>query len=373
MNFHTLIDRVRCSLLVGLPIFIQYKIGGFDVGLIVTVLIFILGLPYYSKPDLSFTFFLLILVSLRFVNALKFGDVVFSQSQIMICFVSLISIRGLSDYYFKYNLYLFYTLAIVLLLQIFLHFFFLSHPVFLIPYLDLDYNGTSVDEYYSVYSMVSRPSALFLEPSYLGKFILYFSVFYFYYKREVSYFYIFLIFIGLLSQSILFYLGVSIIIFVFILSKFNIYKLFLGFVFTCLFLLFGLETISERLSDFLDYSATNSFFIRAIRGWYVIYYYFDSGDLFFGLGSPNHLREFLYSKGLDVLFLKDDISFNGFQSTIIYGGLLSLFFLIFYLKKVSNSSHILLFVFIFCSLVSSSFMNVDFIFMIIFNKYFEEI
>jgi uncharacterized membrane protein YqjE len=366
--------KVVSFLVVIYPLLSVYGIPPINLGMVSMIIFYFLFLVVKDKIVLQwpkyFWLFFTYMFLLRFFNCFDFSlSSLFPLNLIVFGIVLGISCKHF-DLHYGIKLYQ----TIVLICCVFFFFqeamFFISgtRVVGLMPWIPLN-TGMSNNDYISFLSNNDRSASFFLEPAHFAQYISpLLAVELFKNKKPVVNFYSILISLTLLLLRS----GTGVIIMSVIWIIWFFYHLRNSSLIKRLSILFVLgpafaygvylylsselgESVSERGSEFTDYSATTSAYIRIIRG-YDLFDDFPVLNKLFGMNPPSKLQLFISKGEMSFLFPENDLLFSGIQSVLVFGGIIGLlifsFHFHFLLKKTCIESRIVGVAFIIMSFMS---------------------
>lgn len=361
-------------LVVIYPLLSVYGIPPINLGMVSLIILYFLFLVTRDRIVLKwpkyFWLFFLYMFLLRFFNCFDFSfSSLFSLNLIVFGFVLGISCKHFD---LQYGIKIYENIVLICCV-----FFFLQEVMFqisgtrvvgLLSLIPLN-TGMSNSDYISLFSIKDRSASFFLEPAHFAQYISpLLAVELFKNKKPVVNFYSVLISITLLllrsGTGVIIMSIIWIIWFFYHLKNSSLIKrlsilFILGPAFAYgvyLYLSSELgESVSERGSEFTDYSATTSAYVRIIRG-YDLFDDFPVLNKLFGMNPPSKLQLFISKGEMSFLFPENDLFFSGIQSVLVFGGIIGLLIFSFHfsylLKKTSIEGRIVGVAFIIMSFMS---------------------
>lgn len=356
------------------PLLSVYGIPPVNLGMVSMIILYFLFLVAKGKIVLKwpkyFWLFFLYMFLMRFFNCFDFSfSSLFSLNLIVFGLVLGIACKHFD---LEYGIKIYKTIVLICCI-----FFFLQEVMFLISgtrvvgllsWIPLN-TGMSNTDYISLFSIKDRSASFFLEPAHFAQYISpLLAIELFKNKKTVLNFYSILISIVLLllrsGTGVIIMSIIWIIWFFYNLRNSSFIKrlsilFILGPVFAYVVYLYVSselgESVTERGSEFTDYSATTSAYVRIIRG-YDLFGDFPILNKLFGMNPPSKLQLFISKGEMSFLFPENDLFFGGIQSVLVFGGIIGLLLFLFHfnylLKKTCIEGRIVGLVFIIMSFMS---------------------
>jgi len=237
-----------------------------------------------------------------------------------------------------------------------------SRMIPLVPFLKPNMVGEDYSSMIQRLSEHDRSSSLFLEPSYFAEYLVFaLIVLQHNYKKYKRYIYVIVLCLIFLRSG----LGLVMLTFLTFLTvrRLNTKRALSVIIVAvcCLPLVnfvvgdFGLG----RSQELLDTSVYSSGFVRMLRG-YLLLNWYTWYEWLLGFNSPYLLQERILGSELAGLYGNDDMSFNGFQSTLLYSGIVGVM-LVYYplIRQIRKSANSVFTVsaFIITSLMAATFLS----------------
>ena len=343
IRISTFFTKAITVLVIIYPILSVYGIPPINLGMVCMFLllfvIFLIELRISMKwPKYFWMFFFYMLLSRIFtIKELSFSAL-FSLNLISFTILLGVSCKKFNLLYGirVYRIAVLYC-SIFFFIQEIMFLSFGSRLVGLLPFLPLN-TGFTTSEYISMFQYSPRSASFFLEPAYFAQYIIpLLAIELFNTKKDklTKYYIILITLVLLLLKS-----GTGILIVALIWILWGYYYLRNSVFYKKLFLLFIIvpvlafgtyyylnskygEALTDRKTEFTEFTPTTSAYIRIIRG-FELFADIPSLDKFFGLNSPTKIKFFISRGKMSSIFLEDDLFFNGIQSILIYGGILGM-------------------------------------------------
>lgn len=335
-------SKLYTAMLIFGPMLSAYQLGGLSFGILCLLVIALLILIFERKlymhyPKYIMLFFVFMIVT-RVLNSDSFSlDSLFSFS--LISFVVLVGVNG-GYFNLEYGIKI-YRMVVVFCCIFFLmqevqYFIFGSRTVGLLNFLSLDTNE-AYGETISRLSVYPRSASLFLEPSHFSEFLLPLLAIELFNSKShsaINFYVVLITVVFLLMES-----GIGLIILALIWAIWFLYHsknfpVYLKMILVLIVFPIAIGTsyffrsdiggnVLERTEEFGIVDATTSTYVRIFRG-YSLFDEFRILNKVVGMNSSLKIESIISKGDMFNLFLEDDLSFNGIQSILIYGGIVGL-------------------------------------------------
>ena len=369
-------------LLIISPILSTYKLVGMSFGmfsLLIFAVLIVIGDP---KSRLKFPKYFLVFFGFMILTRFLYATEVSPSALVSLGLMTFGIVLGFSGRYFslKYGVKIYRIVALCCCVFFFIQetqfLLYGSRSVGILDILPLDiYSDQSYIEVISRLSYAPRAASFFSEPSYFSEFLLpllAIELFNSNSRNKINLYVVLITVVLLLLQSglgLLLMCLIWVIWFFYALKNSSLYyKIIIIFVlipFVSIGTFYFIESeigknVLERTEEIGVVDSTTSTYVRIVRG-YDLFAKYPRFKQVFGLNSSDKIKAAISNSDMSNLFQKDDLSFNGIQSILLYGGIVGflLFLLHFsYLFKMNGiEGRMIGVVFIGLSLIAATYLK----------------